>query len=409
MHPRALAACSVALAAAGLTAQNVWSPPVLETALNSTAADTGPHLSFDGLTLHFASFRSSNWELYVATRPFAGGPWSAPTPVVELNDTAVDDQPFLAVGDLEIFFTSLRAGGAGSSDILRSTRLAPTLPWDPPTFVTELNSPGADAGFSMTADGLEAFFLSTGWGVTGTANQIVRATRTSTALPFNPPAIVTELANPNTHRDCEVSPDGLTLTYSESTPTGVKIHVATRPDRVTPFSPPVVITDFDVVGVNIFGFTGATAGNEAILAAVFGTALGSQQLMNTRRNVLYGAGCGAPAPLALAAPVPILGASWSLTTTNVDPVSPVAFTFFGQTQTAAPLAFLGAPGCSAYTDAVLGSLTAPASGGSASLTLLLPNDPALGGFPLTAQSACLTLGNAFNVYTSNGLATLLGF
>ncbi len=407
---RALAICSPFLFLATLSAQSAWSVPVLENALNSTASDTGPHLSLDGLTLHFASFRSGNWEIYVATRPFRGGPWSAPALVPELSDPAVDDQPFLALGDLEIWFSSVnRPGGAGGSDILRSTRVAPGQPWSPPAFVTELNSSGADASFSMTADGLEAFFLSTGWGVTGTANQIVRATRSSPTVPFNPPAIVAELAGPSTHRDCEVSLDGLTLAYSEAIGSQVKIHVATRPDRNTPFSPPIVLTDFDVVGVNIFGFTGSLGGDEAILAAVFPVASGSQQLMNTRRSLFYGDGCGAPAPLALAAPAPVIGTSWDLTTTNVDPLVPLAFTFFGQVQTSVPLDSLGATGCTALTDAGLGALTAPAVSGSSTLTLALPPDPALAGFLLTAQSACLTLGNAFGIYTSNGVSSMLGF
>jgi hypothetical protein len=391
-----------------LAAQSAWSVPVLETALNSTAADTGPHLSFDGLTLHFASFRSGNWEIYTATRPFPGGPWSPPAIVPELADTAVDDQPFLAVGDLEIYFSSQRAGGAGGTDILRSTRVAPGQPWSPPAFVTELNSSGADAAFSMTADGLEAFFLTTGWGVPTTANQIARASRVSTALPFDPPTLVTELGNSATHRDCEISADGLTLTYSESTASGVKIHVATRPDRVTPFAPPVVVTDFDVVGVNIFGFTGSQGGDEALIAAAFSTALGSQELMGTRRSVYYGLGCGGAAPLALAATPPVLGANWDFTTTNVDPVSPIALVFFGSLPAAVPLDALGAIGCFANVDGIVGTLSGVASGGSALVTVPVPASSALPGVVLHAQSACLTLGNPFNLYTSNGVRGMLG-
>jgi hypothetical protein len=409
MHSRVLAVCSPALLLAGLAAQSAWSVPVAETTLNSTAADSGPHLSFDGLTLYFSSFRSGNWEIWSATRAFAGGPWSAPAQELALADAAVEDQPFVALADLELYFSSTRPGGAGGSDILRSTRAATGLPWGVPSFVTELNSLGADAAFSMTGDGLEAFFLTTGWGVVGTANQIVRAVRTSTALPFNPPAIVTELANANTHRDCEISFDGLTIAYTESTPAGIKVHVATRPDRQSPFTPPVIVTDFDVVGVGIFGFTRSFAGDEAILAAAFTAANGGQELMNTRRSLFYGAGCGGAAPLALAAPAPVIGASWSLTTTNVDPVSPLSFTFFGHTQTAQPLAFLGAPGCFANTDAVLGALTAPVAGGTSTLAIAVPNDPALRGFVLTSQSVCLTNGNAFGLYSSNGVASLFGF
>jgi hypothetical protein len=411
MNVRSLAFCSsAAVVAASLPAQSAWSVPVPETVLNSTAADSGPHLSFDGLTVWFSSPRSggTNWEIYRATRPFVGAPWSAPVLEPSCSDPAVDDQPFAAFGDLELYFSSTRAGGAGGSDIMRCTRTSPALPWGPPGFVTELNSAGADAGFSLTLDGLEAYFLTTGWGVVGTANQIARATRTSPAVPFGTPVLVPELAGA-THRDCEIALDGLSIAYTESTATGVKVFVATRPDRVSPFSTPVVVSDFDVVGVNIFGFTRSFAGDEAILAAAFPVAGGGQELLNTRRTLYHGIGCGGAAPLALAAPAPVIGAAWDLTTTNVDAVSPVAFTFFGTTAVQLPLDPFGAIGCSALTDATLGALTAVNAGGTSLLTIPVPANPALGGFVLTAQSACLTLGNAFNLYTSNGTRSLFGF
>ena len=41
------------------------------------------------------------------------------------------------------------------------------------------------------------------------------ATRLSPALPFGTPTLVTEFSNANTHRDCEVSADGLSIVYTE--------------------------------------------------------------------------------------------------------------------------------------------------------------------------------------------------
>ena len=67
-----------ALLATTLAAQSGWSVPVLETALNSTAADTGPHLSLDGVTLHFGSYRTTNWEIWSSTRPAIARSASAP-------------------------------------------------------------------------------------------------------------------------------------------------------------------------------------------------------------------------------------------------------------------------------------------------------------------------------------------
>ena len=49
-------------------AQSLWSAPIFEPTLNTTASDTAPDLSADGLTLHLGSFASGNWEVYSATR-----------------------------------------------------------------------------------------------------------------------------------------------------------------------------------------------------------------------------------------------------------------------------------------------------------------------------------------------------
>lgn len=399
----------VLLAAAA--AQSSWSAPTFEPVLNSTAADSGPHLSFDGLTLYFASFRSSNWEIYASTRTAPGAAWSAPALVTELGGSGTEDQPFLAVGDLEIYFSSTRAGGAGGSDIMRSTRASTALPWGVPTFVTELNGAGAESAFSVTADGLEAYLLTTSWGAPAAPNNaIFRATRASTALPFSTPTLVAELSNSNTHRDCEIAPDGLSIVYTEFVSPRLKVMYASRPDRVSPFAAPVVWTEFDNVGTTtgVYSFTRSLAGDEAFLAAAFATAAGGQEIMTTRRSLPYGDGCGVAAPLALAATAPVLGANWDFTTSNIDPVSPIAITFFGLVETAIPLAGIGAPGCFANVDSLLTSLAGANVSGSAVLSVPVPAAPALTGFALKAQSVCLTLGNSLGLYTSNGVRGTLG-
>lgn len=403
------------LFAAVAAAQSSWSAPVLEPALNSTASDAGPHLSFDGLTVHFASFRTGNWEIFSSTRPYPGGAWSAPVQVVELGGTGVDDQPFLVAGGLEIVFASNRTGGLGGFDLMRSTRASTALPWDPPTFDPSLNSTGSESSFSTTADGLEAYFLSTGWGAPAAPNNaIFRATRTSTAVPFGTPALVTELANANTHRDCEIAPDGLAIAYTEFLPAPIsrlRVFFSTRPDRQSPFAPPTTWSEFDNVGTlsGVFGFSLSWTGDEAMLAAGFAAAAGSQELMNTRRSLFYGAGCGAPVPLALTCTTPVLGTNWDFTTTNVDAVSPVAITFFALAQTSLPLDFLGAIGCTALVDTLVTSATAPNVAGTAVLSVALPGSATLSGAVLTAQSVCFTLGNPFGLYTSNGVRGMLGF
>ncbi|MFK7742841.1 MAG: hypothetical protein AB8H80_21195 [Planctomycetota bacterium] len=107
---------------------------------------------------------------------------------------------------------------------------------------------------------------------------------------------------------------------------------------------------------------------------------------------------------------PVLGANWDLTTSNIDAVSPIAITFLGDRGPAIPLSVLGfnAPGCDANLSSILGDITGVAVGGVATVSLPLPNNAALTGLNVSAQSVALTLSNAANLLTSNGVEGTLG-
>ncbi|MFK7741383.1 MAG: hypothetical protein AB8H80_13790 [Planctomycetota bacterium] len=121
------------------------------------------------------------------------------------------------------------------------------------------------------------------------------------------------------------------------------------------------------------------------------------------------------APLTLASSAPLLGATWDLTTNNIDAISPLAITFFGSARsplpTGVPLSTIGinSPGCSVWIDAALLSLDAPNVGGTSLLSLALPNTPSLAGTRFTAQSVCLSLAVPSLILTSNGVDAVLGF
>ncbi|MEZ6036961.1 MAG: hypothetical protein R3F29_05740 [Planctomycetota bacterium] len=110
--------------------------------------------------------------------------------------------------------------------------------------------------------------------------------------------------------------------------------------------------------------------------------------------------------LALDGNAPRLGNTWDLTTTNIDPLSPISITFLSDiaVNPGLPLTAIGipAPGCSIYIGNNLGSLTGANVGGSSTVSLPIPNNGALSGASLAAQSICLTLQNPFNILTSNG-------
>lgn len=278
---------SAVLFTVGLSAQAGYAVPTLEPVLNSTAADTGPQLSFDQLTLHFASFRSGNWEIYSSTRSAVGQPWTAPVQETALGGTTVEDQPWMIAFQTELWFSSTnRAGGSGGSDLMVAQRAGPGLPWGTPAFVPELNSSLAESAPSLTADGLEIFYLSTGFGnPAGTNNSIYTSHRPAIGMPFYPPVLVAALSNGNTHRDVDISPDGLTIVYTEfvSSMSRLRVMFAERTSRTAPWSVPVPLTEFDTVGATLgtYSISRSAHGTEAILAAGFPTAAGGQELLAT--------------------------------------------------------------------------------------------------------------------------------
>ena len=108
---------------------------------------------------------------------------------------------------------------------------------------------------------------------------------------------------------------------------------------------------------------------------------------------------------------PAIAGIWELTTTNVDPISPVAITFFGtQAPAPLPLSLIGfnAPGCDLLLASSSDAFQALASGGSATLSIQIPINPNLAGQSVAAQSLCLTLLNAGNVLVSNGVLGTVG-
>jgi hypothetical protein len=119
-------------------------------------------------------------------------------------------------------------------------------------------------------------------------------------------------------------------------------------------------------------------------------------------------------PLTLAASSPRLGYTWNLTTTNIDPVSPFAVTFFGDGQVpipgGLPLTTIGinSPGCSIWINQALGSLVGVSFGGTASVAFPIPSTPSLAAAVVTGQSLGFSLAVPSNLLTSNGVQGTLG-
>src|SRR5690348_60821 len=100
----------VAAALAGCASHPVCKPPRPLAELNSAGEDRTPWLSRDELEIFFSSDRAGTADLYRATRAHAGDAFSAPELVAELSTSDADYDPFLSDDALTIWFWRASTG-----------------------------------------------------------------------------------------------------------------------------------------------------------------------------------------------------------------------------------------------------------------------------------------------------------
>lgn len=172
-----------------------------------------PHLSRDGLSLYFYSFRdggSVDRELYVATRANASSTFDAASPLTTLNSSTVDHLPWVSADELVIYFTTDRAG---NSEVWSATRASRAQPFAAPGPVSELNSGAHDNRVSLTDDELLVILASDRSGLGWDLYQSVRAGRDE---PFSPPEPIAALNTTHMEADPALSADGGELFFTST-------------------------------------------------------------------------------------------------------------------------------------------------------------------------------------------------
>ncbi len=129
-----------------------WGSPYNESILNSSADDWTPWLRADGREILFSTNRSGNPDLYHAMRDDPAMPWGTPQPITELNIDSEYD-PVLSPDGLTLFFASTRSGGAGGSDYYRAHRSTSDAQFGRAYNVAEINTSGNEYAAGVTLDG----------------------------------------------------------------------------------------------------------------------------------------------------------------------------------------------------------------------------------------------------------------
>jgi hypothetical protein len=135
-----------------------WTTPLsLGSNVNSaTAGEAGPsYFEADGRAfLYF----SRGPDIY-ASEQASNGSWGLAAPVAELNSAVNDNRPNVRKDGLEVVFDSNRTGGSGGQDIWTATRASVADPWSAPTNLgTVVNTAAAELRASFSWDGSTLYF-----------------------------------------------------------------------------------------------------------------------------------------------------------------------------------------------------------------------------------------------------------
>jgi hypothetical protein len=209
------------------TIQDPWSEPVnLGPTVNSSSADANKSISADGFSLYFFSSRpggSGSLDMWVTTRASISEPWGEPVNLgPTVNSSAADGGPHISADGLSLFFESDQSGGYGGNDIYVSTRTTTNDPWGSPVNLgSTVNSSVWDWGPSLSADGLSLFFTSVRSGGSG-GDDIWVTTRDTIDDSWGEPVNLGPTVNSSAAETCpNISADGSTLFFHSNRPGGV--------------------------------------------------------------------------------------------------------------------------------------------------------------------------------------------
>jgi Tol biopolymer transport system component len=221
-------------------------PTNLGPTVNSAARDGVPNISSDGLELYFRSNRSGgsgNFDLWVTTRNTKDDEWGTPTNLgPTVNTSASDSCPSISADGLSLFFMSNRPGGAGGNDVWVTTRAMKDDPWGAPVNLgSTVNGSSGDGCPSISADGLSLFFRAGAPGFGG--QDLWVTTRAMSDDDWGPPVNLGATVN-TAQTDCcpSISADGLALFFHSNRSGGsgdLDLWITTRATISDPWGTPV--------------------------------------------------------------------------------------------------------------------------------------------------------------------------
>jgi Tol biopolymer transport system component len=237
-----------------------WGAPVnLGSSVNSSVSDQHPAISKKGLSLYFASDRTSGvggLDIWVCQRSSVHDPWGPPQNLgPEVNTSSTENAPTLSPDEHLLFFASNRPGGYGGNDIWVSRRhnRHDDFAWGPPVNLgTAINTTDDEEGPTYFDDeeiGSPVLYFTSNrpWGA-GDCNgpkvgdfDIYMSTIQDDET-FGSVCLVPELCSPSRDSRTAIRRDGLEIFITSNRAGGqglLDVWVATRGRTSEPWSTPV--------------------------------------------------------------------------------------------------------------------------------------------------------------------------
>jgi hypothetical protein len=240
-----------------------WSAPVnLGPPINTSAGESGPALSADGLSLYFFSANRAGGglgqgDLWVSRRATLDGAWGEPVNLGSpVNTAAGESFPTLSDDGHWLFFASTRAGSFGGQDLYQSYRpdVHDDFGWQTPTNLgSNVNTAGDENAAGWFENGGEPQLFFSG----GPSSPFLLDLRVSDRQPdgtWGVARLIPELSTSSSEQKPSIRSDGLEIFFHSDRPGtlgGGDLWVATRSSTEAPWSTPVNLTSLNTTANDI--------------------------------------------------------------------------------------------------------------------------------------------------------------
>jgi hypothetical protein len=212
-------------------------------------------VSADELELYFTSDRAGGFgreDVWVSTRQSVDDPWGPPTNLRTINSSYREGFPSISADGLILYFSDYfhgpdRPGGQGGHDLWFSTRANRNDPWGAPVNMgAPFSRPGYDISPTLSHDGLIFIFASGGpvFSVSGNYD-LLMCTRSSVQEAWGSPVNMGPSVNSSSHEHRgNLSPDGLVLFFESSNRGGnFGVWMTMRRTVNDPWEPPIPLPE----------------------------------------------------------------------------------------------------------------------------------------------------------------------